>query len=76
MLLPLGRGSGYRELFASYVSLHLEQGQHLYLLGNDESAIPLKNLLFHTSHFNQKRAQRLGATRQEAKKLRQSQVLV
>lgn len=77
LMLPLGRGSGYRESFASYVSLHLEQGQHLYSLGNDESAMPSKNLLFHhASHFNQKWAQRLGARRQEAKKVWQSQVLV
>lgn len=86
LLLPLGWGSGYTQLFAfcglfvpkglclSTISLCLEQSQALYLLGSDESGMALQSLPFHTSHFNQKWAEARGQEI-EAKKLRLSQVL-
>lgn len=36
------------------VFLRLEQSQALCLIGRDESEMALKNLPFHTNHFNQK----------------------
>lgn len=72
LLLPLGCGPGYTQLFApcglfvpkgqclSTVSLCLEQSQALHLLDSDESGMALKSLPFHTSHFNQKWAEARG----------------